>query len=71
MSHCHWKKSTLDITVVKSSDVINRIEISSYPNKLSYDVDDKLDLSGLVVNLTYQRAEGLPGFHTLILQLYN
>lgn len=64
-------EATFDITVVKSSDVINRIEISSYPNKLYYDVDDKLDLSGLVVNLTYRDGRRITGVSYVNFATYN
>ena len=62
---------TFEIKVVKSSDVINKIEITSYPKKLYYDIDDKLDLSGLVVNLTYRDGRRITGVSYVNFATYN
>lgn len=55
------EKAYFKIKVVDYDDVIRRIDITSYPNKRYYDVGDKLDLSGLVVNLTYRDGRKITG----------
>lgn len=65
------KTTKFDIKVVKSEDVITKIEIADLPKKLYYDIGDKLDLSGLVVNLTYRDGRKITGVSYVNLSTYD
>lgn len=66
-----WVTTKFDIKVVKSEDVITKIEIADLPKKLYYDIGDKLDLSGLVVNLTYRDGRKITGVSYVNLSTYD
>lgn len=58
---CGGKSASFDITVKSSNKAVTKIEITKNPDKLVYDVDDKLDLEGLEITVTLKSGTKITG----------